>query len=254
SQVMLHVAKMLESSRTSIRSSAVYVLSQLSGDGVIPLLNRASHDSFEPVRMQVIEALARQNDTGVLPILQRLSQDIDIEVSEKAVHALNRVNERKEVHIMNLSNIDNYRVEPLIKSPIEEDFVEEPSKLSEDEFDDLLEKEMMTIGQKVMSYHQNGFIKEDKLLNNIYQINTVISQLEEKSIKFGDKNFVYSLKKALGGDFNEQIALQQLQYKLDDAFVELGELCYELYSRSEFHHQDLEPHFNKCKQLFEQRQ
>ncbi|MCO4783073.1 MAG: HEAT repeat domain-containing protein [Candidatus Cloacimonetes bacterium] len=255
SQVLKHIAKMLDSTRASIRSSAIYVLSQISGDGVIALLNRAAHDEFEPVRLQVVDALSKQQDMAVLPILQKLSQDIDIEVSEKAIEALNHLNEKKNSHIMALTNIDNYKQEEATEySSSDEDDEEVSTKLSEDEFDDLLEKEMMKIGQIIVSHHQNGFIKEDKLLSNIYQINTIITQLEEKSIKFGDKNFVYSLKKALGGDFNEQIALQQLQYKLDDAFVDLGELAYELFTTGAFNHQDIEPRFRKCQTLFEQQQ
>jgi HEAT repeat protein len=243
SQILLHVAKMLDSSRASIRSSAIYVLSQIQGEGVIALLNRAAQDSFEPVRLQVVNALSKQKDMAVLPILQRLSQDIDIEISEKAIEALNHLNKQKDVHMMALSNIDN-----------EEEEVVQTTTLSEDEFDELLEKEMKKIGQTIISHHQSGFIKEDRLLSNIYQVNTIITQLEEKSIKFGDKNFVYSLKKALGGDFNEQIALQQLQYKLDDAFVDLGGLAYELFSSGSFNHPDIEPRFRKCQNLFEQQQ
>jgi len=257
SEVLSHLQKMLRHKQLPQRSSAVYVLSQIKGKETIDLLNQASTDENEGIRLQVVDALAKRTDQEVIPILRRLSQDIDVEVSEKALQAIEDFSQRKMVDLVDLAAIQDQqdleeeqaRLEEE-KSRLEQEEQNQQDDIDQDAVDEELEVLFLKTGNEILSSIKSNILKDDRFLENAYQIDKLKQNFEDRRAKHSDKNFMGSLKKVFGGSFDEQVTLQKIEMALEDAIIELGQKAYEIHLKEKTEYPGLQKTFARVTELF----
>lgn len=89
SMVTDHLAAMFQTTKISMRESAVYAISMLQPSAPLQkLLLKCLHDPYLDIRLRAIEILKQYNHPDVVTQMKRLANDLDIEICEAALETI----------------------------------------------------------------------------------------------------------------------------------------------------------------------
>jgi hypothetical protein len=89
SQVQDSLESMMDTTRISMRESAVWAIGELPPNTALKnLLLNALHDPYRDIRLRAIDILSEYPYEDVINQMKRLSNDMDIEICEKAIKTL----------------------------------------------------------------------------------------------------------------------------------------------------------------------
>lgn len=275
-EIVTHLKTMISSEDYSIRTSCLFVLSHIKGKSIIPLLSIAANDPNIENRLKLLEILKEQNNTEVIPILRRLAEDTEFEVSEKALEILTEIENgtNTDESAEDKSCIENDEkieendglldIEAILKKnkerKIQEKKQREAEKAAEElaraqrdteEVDNAIEEQMLIIGREVYKMHEMGIIKEECFLTQIYTIQKLQEQLREKQ-KDQTKGFLKTLRKAFG-KIAEQQKIVELECKIEDSLINLGETVYEITTKQVLEIPEFEENIKEINQLLAKR-
>ena len=247
-KILSILSKMITSENTLDRSQGISLLAYLKGDGIFELLNLSANEPVSNLRKKTIDILANYGENKVRPILSRLTQDVDIEVSEKAIHAFNQFQENSETRLLDLS-IFIPKSDPVdAPPPHEKEEIPEqpdPAKLDE-ELDGILHE----IGERAFLLTEQGMLNEPEFHDQIISIqrnNELKTQHEER---VQSKSVVGSVKKILGGSFDQELALRRISLTLEESYLELGMKVFEASRKNNLSPPGLEKRITRAAEIF----
>jgi HEAT repeat protein len=275
--IISHLKTMISSEEVSTRTACLFVLSHIKGKSILPLLSIAASDPHTENRLKVIEILGEQKESSAIPILRKLAEDIDIEVSEKAMEILAELENNKTTDDNNETGENTVEndvpddkadapldLEALLKEDkdrkIQEKKQKEAEKAAEElarsqrdteAIDDAIEKQMLLIGKSLYKMHEMGAVKDERFLVHIYTVQKLKEQLAERLEK-QQKGFLKKLKKAFGG-IEEQQKIVELESKVEDGYINLGECAYEMAVEQYLEFPEFEENFARIDSLLEKR-
>ncbi|MCO4783076.1 MAG: hypothetical protein KC646_12195 [Candidatus Cloacimonetes bacterium] len=96
SLVSEHLSAMFQTTKISMRESAVYAISKLQTSMALQkLLLKCLHDPYLDIRLRAIDILKRYNHPDVVTQMKRLANDLDIEICEAALETIEALQNSK---------------------------------------------------------------------------------------------------------------------------------------------------------------
>jgi HEAT repeat protein len=267
--ILQKLRKMINNADLVQRKLAHTILAGLKGEHCISLLNIAANDPLPEMKLQVLNILNQIHDPQIMPIIQRLAQDPDFDVSEKAMMLLSQPRDDSSgdpdlFDLVNLTSMQQQELEQEEKIKREEEERQE-QKLKEQEakkeaakaaidttkIDSEIDSLMMKIGEKLHKMHKSGMLKEDSFATLLFEIDTTSAELDEIESSLNSSGLLGSLKTKFG-KVDLKVQQAKVQTKLEDFYLELGDLAFEQFQANGKQYPDTEKEINRIQSLFQQ--
>ncbi len=260
-QILSYIRGRLQDDHEHRRLLAIKSLSKLSGDEIIELINISSNDKSPQIRIQAAKALfGRSAAKLTAPILNRLAQDPDIEVSEIALEHLHSLSNEITINRIKLSDSKNTLVVEHIDTDNKtktEVLTEEKAKESyltdASDVDEQIEVEFLNLGQYFFNKIKSSDIDNPFLASNVQRVEKALIKIKQLEQSKRNENLVKSITKAIGGNLNDKLTLQNAKLLLEEAHIDMGEVIFGLICSDEISTQGIEPSVNRLQKLFKLR-
>ncbi len=231
-EIVEQLKSMIKSPSIPDRASALHALTHLKGEDILKLLSLASNDPWEGNRLKLVKILQNRKEAETIPVLRRLAQDVDIEVSEAAMNALKDLSEGEGQKLVELNRLQNPEEEPEI--PAQEGQPQGPSKESDlMDLDEQMDNECLFLGQSILQAIHSGTMKGELFHKQLFVLDKHRDQLEKHQIRMEDKSLLRSMGRIVGAGVDLELAIRELESKIEDTTIEIGYLAVELHQKEE---------------------
>ena len=256
--IFSYIKNKLQDKREHRRLLALKSLSKLEGDEVIELINISANDRSSQIRVLSVKVLSGRSQTSlIMPILNRLAHDQDIEVSEVALKSLNSYTEQTPVQYIKLvepsTSLSESTIEKIEKPIPFDPSLEKPQNIvfkDASSVDLQIELGFMELGKQFHRKINSGDIEREEFLKHINIVTQASKKLKELEQTNHKDNLVKSIKKALSGNLNDKLALQNAKIALEEAYVDLGETGYNIVCSENISIEGTESYINNLTELF----
>lgn len=258
-EILGHLEQMTASPEVARRASALYVLDNMQGDGVIRLLSIAANDPFVDNRLKVIDILLKHQDKEGDIVLKRLAQDEDVEVSEKALKALRDKNsgQNQDYELVDISKLSSKIQAPTDSTQPVISIADLPTIRAQAlSLDQKIDQEMLLLGQNVRKSVKAGLYKTggtEAILSFVHTAEKLESQLnefeEQKATGVKQKLFL-----SFGIGVQNELLGYELKGKFEDAQIEIGYETVRLALKDGIIFTGLMDKIKRAEELFLQRQ
>ena len=257
-KILSYIGGRLQDDHEHRRLLAIKSLGKLSGDEIIELINISANDKSPQIRIQAAKALfGRSSAKLITPILNRLAQDADIEVSEIALEYLHSLANEITINRIKLSDAKNSLVTENIDTdnkPKTEILTEEKTKESyltdASNVDEQIEVEFLNLGQHFFKKIKSSGVDHPLLDSNVQRIEKALTKIKQLEQSKRNQNLVKSITKAIGGNLNDKLTLQNAKLLLEEAHIDMGEAIFGLICSDEMSTQGIESSLNRLHKLF----
>ncbi|PCJ21267.1 MAG: hypothetical protein COB02_01400 [Candidatus Cloacimonadota bacterium] len=219
------LSSMFQTTKISMRESAVYAISQLKPTLLLQkLLLKCLHDPYLDIRLRTIDILKNYNHPDVVIQMKRLANDLDIEICEAALETINKLEGAPKV-------LEETKEKIEVEAPFEhlESIEQKSSNESFEDFDEFnTPQDDFFETQDQDSIHiENDFISIDNNELDEFIIPPKPNQdkVEQSSSDFEtpieEKSSLNDTKVII--EDNPSIDTEQISYQEDDSFLDFDE-------------------------------
>jgi len=226
-EILGHLEQMVSSPEVARRASALFVLDNMQGDGVLRLLSIAANDPFADNRLKVIDIVLKHQSKEVDIILKRLSQDEDIEVSEKALKALRdkESGPSQDFDLVDISKLGAKNLTPAANTTSTPALTDLPTLRAQTQnLDQKIDSEMLALGQNIRKAVKSGLYKSGGaeailgLVHTADKLEVSLREFEEQRATGIKQKLVLSL----GMGVQNELLGFELQGKFEDSQIDIG--------------------------------